>query len=764
MSGTYWSVGDKVNIKQTDIEIKCDGADEFEENQVVGVFIPPSVSLYSGKDTTLNFDVLIEHDTSTATESDTKLVLDSITGANGLFSKCVVYAGNRTQVLETLDHYSSFVSVKYSYDTNDSMRSRRAVVEGCGEWLPSSRGTLGTSKSVQANQMYSPFMEQANREKPPTTTLDATNKPGFIKASVSIPIHMGMFANNNKAVPNVLLNGTYIELTCESNARVLRVLDSTAKARRQALNPVFYGVDTDGSGWAGTSGVSTITRNDNGTGYTNVADQTVETTTDGSGTGLTCNITISGNALDSISIVTAGIGYAPGDSIVLPVSVIGAGNGDMDLAVGIIAGIDQAQLFTTGQNSQLNPQHSPFQIGQELECIELSTGSVASFTPSLVVASIEDGGGTGIDHPVKYGFPACKPDKDIVSTLKGVATVSVSTGGAGYTANSVFKGVGQDGATVPAGGTGATFNVYTNGAGAVASVVVVSAGSGYAKDNVITLEDIDGVSGGAEVTVDSVISIPDWVLVAKQGALATAKYKLSKVRLVVRQLEVPGYEQSVLKKMKSGGQILYDIPSVSCVIGSATKGELQTALSIPCEHAKARSIISMPTDNDKVYTTAQNVDGDDTYLIDTLEFNPRSTTFGVNNFSDRSGVSGIGDFLSSYNYIIDQKIVPSRKVSTAKSSSKDKGMNMDHIIELEKSINQSHGMVARCFSSFKSNFLLGRALTLDENTIYDGRGKDIRLVCRYEESSTPDHNKLWKHFISHTKTLQIEGANINVMQ
>ena len=763
MSGTYWSVGDKVNIKQSDIEIKCEGADEFEENQVVGIFIPPSVSLYSGKDTTLNFDVLIEHDTSAGTELPTKLVLDSITGANGLFSKCVVYAGNRTQVIETLDHYSSFVSVKYSYDTNDSMRSRRAVVEGCGEWLPSSRGTLGTSKSVQANQMFSPFMEQANREKAPTTTLDDSNKPGFIKASVSLPIHMGMFANNSKAVPNVLLNGTYIEFTCESNARVLRVLDSTASVRRLALNPVFYGVDTAGGGWAGTSAVATSTLSVAGAGYTVSTPFTTVATTGGSGSGATFDITSDGSGvITTIAINQPGIGYTASD--VLTCANVGSATTDCQITVNTIGGTNSTQLFTTGQNSQLNPQHSPFQIGQELECVNLTSGATATFTPDLVVSSIQDGGGAGIDHPVKYGFASCQPSVDITTTLAGADTVSVETAGTGYTPNSQFTGITQSGATVPAGGTGATFNVYTNGVGAVADVVVVSPGSGYLKDNVITLSAIGGISGGAKIKVESVVSIPEWVLVAKQGALATAKYKLSKVRLVVRQLEVPGYEQSVIKKMKSGGQILYDVPSVACVIGSATKGELQTALSIPCEHAKARSIISMPTDNDKIYTMAENVDSDSTYLIDTLEFNPKSSTQGVDHFSDRSSVSGIGDFLTSYNYIIDQKIVPSRKVSTAKSSSRDKGMNMDHIIELEKSINQSHGMVARCFSSFKSNFLLGRALTLDENTIYDGRGKDIRLVCRYEEATTPQKNKLWKHFISHTKTLQIEGANINVMQ
>jgi len=137
---------------------------------------------------------------------------------------------------------------------------------------------------------------------------------------------------------------------------------------------------------------------------------------------------------------------------------------------------------------------------------------------------------------------------------------------------------------------------------------------------------------------------------------------------------------------------------------------------------------------------------------------------GIANHSDRSGVSGIGDFLSSYNYIIDQKIFPSRKCNTNKSSSRDKGMNMEHITELEKALQQSHGATPRSFSAFKSNFLIGRALTLDPNTIYDGRGKDVRLVCRYEEATQPQKNKLWKHFISHIKTLSVEGADIQVQQ
>jgi len=584
MSGTYWSVGDKVNIGQTDIEIKCEGSDEFKSSQVIGIFIPPSVSFYSGKDTTLNFDIEIK---PPAGEDPTKWTLDSVTGANGLFSKCVVYAGNRQTVLETLDHYSSWCSIKYSYDTNDSIKSRRALTEATGEYLPSGAGNLGTQQSIQNNAMYSPFMEQANFKEENIGAVDSAVP--FIKASVSIPIHMGMFANNSKAVPNILLGGTYLELTCEKDERVFRVLDSTALQRKEALNPVFWGINAGGGKW------------------------------------------------------TSGVG--------------------------------STEFFTGKWNSQNDPQHSPFQVGEVLGCHNLKTGADITFTPDLKITGIESGGNA--NYPIKYTCASTSPNADIIATS---------------------------------------------------------------------------------------LTEPDWIFYSKRASTVAPAYELSNVRLVVRQLNIEGYEAGVMAKMKSGGQILYDIPSVSCGLTSATTGELQATLPIECNHAKARSVLCMPTDNNKQYSIAENVDSNTSYLIDNLGYNPVSTTYGTQNYSDRSGVSGIGDFLTSYNFLIDQKIVPSRRVLTNKSSSRVLGMNADHIIELEKALNQSHETPARSFASFRSNFLVGRALTLDRNTVYDGRGKDMRLLVRYEETTAPQKNKLWKSFISHIKTISIQGDSINVQQ
>lgn len=600
MSGAYFKVGDKVNINQQDIEIRVENGEEFQENQVIGAYIPPSIKFFDGTKTTLNFDVLIKNDNA----FKTALCLDGSIGANSLFSRCVVYAGNRTEVLETLEHYNSWVSIKYDYDKNDAIQSKRALTEGCMEWTPSSRGTLGTSKSIQNNNLYNPYMKQKNIGDVPTGTIDTPDD--FVKCSVSLNIHMGLFANNTKAVPNVALDGVYIEFTCESNARVIKNLDGVSNNRRVALNPMF-----------------------------------------GSADGAGANI----------------------------------GNTDQI-----------ANFNTLKANNQFDVQHSVFQVDEEIELVNITTGVKAPYDNSLVIGSIEAGTAA---EPIKYNFK---------------------------------------------------------------------------------------LPGGSEPTATGTIAhgtedIPTFVMVSKPPADFAPSYTISNVRLIVRQLTISGYEQGLLNKMNSGGKIMYDVPSVACVLHSTSKNDLVSTLQIPIEHSKCRSVLVQPTDNERLYTLQEQMDGANlagggtphnpntqTYIYTKMETNysQASNGYGFSNRSTKTGLSGIGDKLDNYNFVIDHQKVPSREISTEKSAAVDKAFNGDHFIELEAALNQSHSTPCRSLMNYKSQFLIGRALTLDPNTIYDGRGTDFRLVLRY--GAGQEKNKLHKIFISHIKTIHIEGDSMVVEQ
>lgn len=580
---SYWKAGDKITLPQTDVKISAEGPTNFTENNVIGIYIPPEIKFFSGKDCLLEFDVLLDGDT--ANFRNLPLMLDSQIGANSLFSMCRVYAGNRATLLEETDEYSTMVSVKYSYDANDSKRQARALTEGSGAWCPDARGTLGSTKSLQNNMFSNPYMETINLKKDDNTAIDST--PAFTKCKVQLQVHMGCFANNDKAFPNMLTDGCYLELTCSQNRGVFRSYDGNNHHRKLALNPLFKG--------NGSTGTAKINNN--------------------------------GSLTDGV-------------------------------------------FMTTTDNVQISPANSPFIVGQSIGFRNASSGDEAHFDTPAVISKIEKLG-TG----------------EVCYTI---------TGGAGLSATAEVDP-------------------------AVAGWHLVSR----------TLNDGDKASSGVS-----------W----------NPSYVISDVNLIVRRIDMGGqYESSMVSRMKEGGVIMFDIPSVQCHKQSILSGDVQATIQLPIEHAKARSIINVPTDS-KIYSAKQNTDSDGTYII-----NNRSRDYI--NRSDRSGISGIGNNLSEYSYLLEGRIVPSRPISTAKSSSTGGGVDANHLIELEKSL-QSGNITPLSFQDFKSNFCIGRALTLDRNTIFDGRGKDCRLNVRYDGSVPKD--TLWKSFVHHIRTLSIKNNNIEV--
>ncbi len=68
------------------------------------------------------------------------------------------------------------------------------------------------------------------------------------------------------------------------------------------------------------------------------------------------------------------------------------------------------------------------------------------------------------------------------------------------------------------------------------------------------------------------------------------------------------------------------------------------------------------------------------------------------------------------------------------------------------------------FKEFKKNFIIGRALAMDANTIYTGIGVDTRLLLQYEGGTYGDRvDTLWKNYVYHIKTISIKGDGISVL-
>ncbi len=109
-------------------------------------------------------------------------------------------------------------------------------------------------------------------------------------------------------------------------------------------------------------------------------------------------------------------------------------------------------------------------------------------------------------------------------------------------------------------------------------------------------------------------------------------------------------------------------------------------------------------------------------------------------------------------------LVPSRPVSVQKSA--DPGNSSiagQHILELEKALTGA-GIRPMSFMDYKKNFIIGRALAMDTNTIYNGIGIDTRLLLQYEGGTDGTRvDTLWKNFVYHIKTISIKGEGITIL-
>ena len=120
--------------------------------------------------------------------------------------------------------------------------------------------------------------------------------------------------------------------------------------------------------------------------------------------------------------------------------------------------------------------------------------------------------------------------------------------------------------------------------------------------------------------------------------------------------------------------------------------------------------------------------------------------------STRSGLVGIADRLNNYQVLYDGKLNPTRPVSCSRTSDRI-SIDQQPIIELEKALAMG-GVRPLSFSKFRENFVVGRALTLQDGVV-DLRGRDFSLQVQYDSAlATEDaKNKLWMSWCAHLRRI-----------
>jgi len=236
-------------------------------------------------------------------------------------------------------------------------------------------------------------------------------------------------------------------------------------------------------------------------------------------------------------------------------------------------------------------------------------------------------------------------------------------------------------------------------------------------------------------------------------------YKISNAEFVLQKVEMPsGYTSKLASMMKSGGAMNYDFTSATNYKVSQLKGERVANLRLPLMESRAKAVLCIPTDA-SASGTKELLSAKTTYITDfDLQSDSASRPWNANH-TQRTGLVGVSDHITSYQLFYDGALNPSRKVSCAKISGK-KSVDQQPLIELEKALVMS-GIKPFSMLKFRQNFCIGRPLSL-QNGVYDARGKDFSLQCEYQESTAPTIDKLWMNWCVHLRRISISGSAISL--
>ena len=303
-------------------------------------------------------------------------------------------------------------------------------------------------------------------------------------------------------------------------------------------------------------------------------------------------------------------------------------------------------------------------------------------------------------------------------------------------------------------------------------------------DKVLVANGTTPITGiGAAATTDQTDVYQVYSKSVSAGADYNPTITISDVNLVLERVEMPnGYTQKMVQMMKEGGQLTYDFVSYTNYKHSQLATDRVANIRFGLMNRKGKSILCIPTDS-SVYTTQQSIDGGKLTTAGTpsaytyhFSGNPNTGTatdpvYAVTkkadpvgfpndqNFSDRSGLVGIADNITDYQFYYDGKLNPNRPVKCAKTSSL-LSIDQQLHVEQEKSLS-SAGIPALSFYNFQKNFFIGRSFALGDNSA-DLRNKDFNIQVNYRETLAPEFSKMWNCYVAHIRRIIVRGEDVMV--
>ena len=238
MSGFFTS-SDKIKVGQTSVAVPAENGLDYKPGGRIDLFIPPTSKFIDLSQTKLQFSVSLTGVGTSASANLMRVQLDAATGAHSLIRSVRVFSGRKTALLEEIEGYDVLTALRFDYETNENLRSKRALTCGSTNYDPACRGTDGTNKTQQGNCVSNPYFEKFGTQSAPNPTQTLYDSEPLDEVKCELSLNTGLF-RNEAVFPALLTDGLFIEILLQDKRQVFRSLDSTNINRSCRLNPVFH--------------------------------------------------------------------------------------------------------------------------------------------------------------------------------------------------------------------------------------------------------------------------------------------------------------------------------------------------------------------------------------------------------------------------------------------------------------------------------------------------------------------------------------------
>ena len=230
---SFWTADDKIPISQTKVSVPAQHGLQYSPGQKCEFHLPAGINFFQPGESYLNLGVKIQKDPD---NDPTKLQLDAEIGAHVLIKDVRIYSGGAGRILlEEYQNYNTITALKYDYETNDTLKAKRALTEGTTVYSEKDRNDHGVENSMQNNNQENPYFKAMDGSASYSTAFTDNQ---YTEVKALLQLNTGIFSNK-KIFPIGMTEGLVVEIIFEDARRCFRTLDQTARYRHLATNPYF---------------------------------------------------------------------------------------------------------------------------------------------------------------------------------------------------------------------------------------------------------------------------------------------------------------------------------------------------------------------------------------------------------------------------------------------------------------------------------------------------------------------------------------------